>query len=186
MGRTLSPVPSDNIALPVSNLGSEHSQALRRSTDSSWSQRSRNCSDKRPPLHQNSLRGVWRHTIGIILLLATVVLWTASNFLASVGVVEGKTVTLLTDSFICRLSLLTIATPNHTLSPMSTHPSSLYCCYSSLQGGYGPVADPCTVLLVNIGPPTICLLLERKSKKPSSLTTMESPKEQVDHRIEGY
>lgn len=128
MSRTLTSVPTDNIALPVSNSGSDHSQALRRSTDSSWSQRSRNRSDQRPPLHQNSLRGVWRHTIGIILLLATVVLWTASNFLASVGAVEGKIVALQTDKLTYRLSLLTIATPSHTLSPMSTHLSSPSCC----------------------------------------------------------
>lgn len=187
MSQTLTSVPADNIALPVSNSGSDHSQqALRRSTDSSWSQRSRNCSDQRPPPHQNSLRGVWRYTIGIILLLATVVLWTASNFLASVGVVEGKTVALQTDKLICRLSLLTIATPSHTSSPTSTHLSSPSCCYSLLQGGYGPGADICTVLSVNIGPPTMCLLLERMSKKPLRLTTMKLLKEQVDQRVHGY
>lgn len=34
-----------------------------------------------------SFVGVARHTLGIILLLATVILWTASSFLASVGCV---------------------------------------------------------------------------------------------------
>ena len=90
MSPSLAPVPADNLVLPVPTLRSEHSQAVRRSTDSSWSQRSRTGSDKTPPPQQNSLTGVWRHTIGIVLLLATVILWTASNFLASVGVTVGK------------------------------------------------------------------------------------------------
>lgn len=30
-------------------------------------------------------RSPWRHTLGIVLLLFTVVLWTTSNFLASVS-----------------------------------------------------------------------------------------------------
>ena len=88
MSQSLAMVPADNFGLPVSTSGSDHNQTVRRSTDSSWSQRSRDVSDKRHSLHQNSLRGIWRHTIGIVLLLATVILWTASNFLASVGVVK--------------------------------------------------------------------------------------------------
>ncbi|CAD6593779.1 MAG: hypothetical protein ASARMPREDX12_007631 [Alectoria sarmentosa] len=83
MIRPPAPVPTDEFVLPLPNSRSEDSQADRRSTDSSWSQRSRRSSVKRPPPHQIPLRGVWRHTIGTILLLATVVLWTASNFLAS-------------------------------------------------------------------------------------------------------
>ena len=90
MSPSLAPVPADNLVLPVPTLRSEHSQVVRRSTDSSWSQRSRTGPDKMPAPEQNSLTGVWRHTIGIILLLATVILWTASNFLASVGVTVGR------------------------------------------------------------------------------------------------
>ena len=90
MSQSLVMVPADSFGLPVSTSGSENTQTMRRSTDSSWSQRSRNVSDKRDSLRQNSLRGVWRHTIGIVLLLVTVILWTASNFLASVGVIKGE------------------------------------------------------------------------------------------------
>lgn len=83
-------VPADDFGLPVATSGSDYTETMRRSTDSLWSQGSGNVSDKRDSLHQNSLRGLWRHTIGIVLLLATVILWTASNFLASVGVIKGK------------------------------------------------------------------------------------------------
>ncbi|CAF9908521.1 hypothetical protein IMSHALPRED_006696 [Imshaugia aleurites] len=83
MSGPLAPVPADDFVLPVPTSQLEDQQAGRRSTDSSWSQRSRNSADKRHPRYQEPLRGVWRHTIGIILLLATVILWTASNFLAS-------------------------------------------------------------------------------------------------------
>ena len=90
MRQSLAPVPADNSVLPVPTIRSEHSQVGRRSIDSSWSQRSRSGPDIRPPLQENPVRGVWRHTIGIVLLLATVVLWTASNFLASVGALRVK------------------------------------------------------------------------------------------------
>lgn len=166
MTQSLVMVPADNFGLPVSTSGSDHTQTMRRSTDSSWSQRLQNVSDKRDFLHQNSLRGVWRHTIGIILLLVTVILWTASNFLASVGVMRGKAVTMWTDGLPGRPSLLMTATPNHTLSLTSTHPSSRSCCFSLPQGGYGREAVLREVLLVNtISPPVICLLLGRNSRK---------------------
>ena len=45
---------------------------------------------KVPLLVKPSFAGVARHTLGILLLLATVVLWTASNFLASVSFLEMK------------------------------------------------------------------------------------------------
>lgn len=61
----------------------EDSHAGEGPMDSSLSLSSRRSSGRRPPSHQRPDRRVWRHTIGIILLLATVVLWTASNFLAS-------------------------------------------------------------------------------------------------------
>ena len=185
MSHSFAPAPADDSVLPVSTSSSDHSQAVRRSSDSSWSQRSRHGSDTRHPFHHRSLRGAWRHTIGIVLLLTTVVLWTASNFLASVGAIDGKPVAVETDKLTSRLSLLTIATPNHISLPMSTHHSSPSCCYSLLQGGYGPAADLCEVLVVNT-PPVICLLLERKSKTQLSLTMMEPPKERVGHRMSGY
>ena len=165
MSQSLVMVPADNFRLPVSTSGSDHTETMRRSTDSSWSQRSGNVSDKKHLLHQNPLRGVWRHTIGIILLLATVILWTASNFLASVGVIKGQPVEMWTDGLPHRLSLLMTATPNHTLSPTSTHPSSPCCCYLLPQGGYGREADLRMVLFVNTSPPLIRLLLGRKSRK---------------------
>lgn len=141
MSRPLAPVPADDFVLPVPISRLEGSRTGRRSTDSSWSQRSLNSSKQRPSRHQKPLHGVWRHTIGIVLLLATVVLWTASNFLASVGFIEGKSVAVCTDRLTCRPYLQTIAIPNHTLSLMSIHPSFLSCCYWLLQSGYGLAAD---------------------------------------------
>lgn len=71
-------------------------------------------SHKTPPPHQKPLRGVWRHTIGIILLLATVVLWTASNFLASTIFADDSYskpyfVTYVNSSFFSLLLLLVAA-----------------------------------------------------------------------------
>ncbi|KAF6231575.1 hypothetical protein HO173_010327 [Letharia columbiana] len=114
MSQPLAPVPADDFVLPVPNSRSEDSQAGRRSTDSSWSQRSRMSSHKTPPPHQKPLRGVWRHTIGIILLLATVVLWTASNFLASTIFADDSYskpyfVTYVNSSFFSLLLLLVAA-----------------------------------------------------------------------------
>ena len=141
MSRSLAPVPADNFALPVPSLRSEHSQVLRRSTDSLWSQKSRNRLGKKTLHHQNLLRGVWRHTIGISLLLATVVLWTASNFLASVGVVKGDHGAQDIDRSIYRLSSPTIATLSHILLLISTHRSCPSCCCLLPQGDYGPAVD---------------------------------------------
>lgn len=189
MSRPLAPVPADDFVLPVPISRSEGSQIGRRSTDSSWSQKSLNSSRKRPPPHKKPLHGVWRHTIGIILLLATVVLWTASNFLASVCFIGGKQLAVYTDRLTCRPYLRTIATPSHILSPMSIHPSSLSCCYWLLQGGCGLAADLYKVLFVDmIGPPTICLSLKRKrkSKHSSSLTMREAFKKRAGHRVVDY
>lgn len=187
MSGPLATVAADDFVLPVPTSHSEDSQEGRRPIDSSWSQRLPRTHDKRPPPHQKPLGGVWRHTIGIILLLATVFLWTASNFLASVGFVEGKQVAVYTDKLTFRLFLQTIATPNHTLLLILIHPSSLFCCYWLLQGGYGPAAALYKVLFVDvIRPPTICLLLKRRSKPLSSLTMREAFKKQADHRVAGY
>lgn len=114
MSRPLAPVPADDFVLPVPISRSEGSQIGRRSTDSSWSQRSINSSRKRPPPHKKPLHGVWRHTIGIILLLATVVLWTASNFLASTIFADDSYskpyfVTYVNSSFFSVLLLLVAA-----------------------------------------------------------------------------
>ena len=131
MSRTLTPLTSDDCVLPAPTSHMEDSHAGEGLTDSSLSLSSRRSSGRRPPSHQRPDRRVWRHTIGIILLLATVVLWTASNFLASVrSLVDGShRCPIHTKILTCRLFSRTIATPNHTLSPTSTHLSSLSCCY---------------------------------------------------------
>lgn len=171
MSRPLAPVPANDFVLPVPASPSDSSQAGRRSTESSWSQRSRRSSDKRPPPHQKPLRGVWRHTIGIILLLSTVILWTASNFLASVGFTDGILFAVCTDKLIRRPFLQMIVTPNHTLSLMSIHHSSLFCCSWLLRGDYGPAAGLYKALFEDmLGPPTICLSWNRKSKPLLNLT----------------
>ena len=186
MSGPLAPVPADDFVLPVPTSQLEDQQAGKRSTDSSWSQRSRNSADKRHPRYQEPLHGVWRHTIGIILLLATVILWTASNFLASVGFFEGTHVAIHTNGLNCRPFLQTIATPNHTSSLMSIHHSSLSCCYRLLQDGYGPAMDLYKVPFEDTGPPIICLWLKRKSKHSCSLMMREAFKKQAGHRITGY
>lgn len=100
---------------------------------------------------------------------------------------EDEQMAVHTNGLTCRLSLQTIATPNHTLSLMSIHPSSLSCYYWLLQGDYGTVADLYKVLFVNmIGPRNICLLLKRKSKLSSSLMMREACKKQAGHRVAGY
>ena len=73
-------------------LSEDHSIPLLESeSDRSASQNGRRSQSsqrrpfKGPLLAKASFAGVARHTLGIILLLTTVVLWTASNFLASVS-----------------------------------------------------------------------------------------------------
>lgn len=61
----------DGAARPALGAHSASSVFSGQSIYSAWSE------GKMPPR--------WRHTVGIILLLVTVVLWTASNFLASVS-----------------------------------------------------------------------------------------------------
>lgn len=187
MNGPLAPVPPDDFVLPVPTSHSEDSRIGRRSVDSSWSQISRNLSAKPPPPDRKPSRGVWRHTIGIILLLATVLLWTASNFLASVGFTGGEQLAVCTDRLTCRLSLQTTATPNHTLSHMSIHPSSLSCYYWLLQGGCGLAVDMYRVLFVDmIDPPTICLSLNPKSKHLLSLTMKETFKKRAGYHVAVY
>ena len=76
------PVPADEFVLPLPAAQDESTKPLRRSTDSLHSGI---YSAKPSQGGQKPARKVWRHTVGIALLLATVVMWTASNFLASVG-----------------------------------------------------------------------------------------------------
>ncbi len=187
MSRPLATVPADDFVLPVPTWHSEDSQVARGSIDSSWSQRSPRAHDERPSRHKKPPQGVWRHTIGIILLLATVFLWTASNFLASVGFIKGIQVAVYTDKPTSRLFLQTIATLNHTLSLILIRPSSLFYCSWLVQGGYGPAADLSEVLFMDvIRPPTICLSLRRRSILLSSPTMREAFKKQAGHRVAVY
>lgn len=82
MSGTVPPVPADDFVLPIPASELRTVIASRNSSDSSESKKP---SERRLSDGKTGLRGVWRHTIGIILLLATVFLWTASNFLASVS-----------------------------------------------------------------------------------------------------
>ncbi|KAL6721573.1 hypothetical protein ACLMJK_000677 [Lecanora helva] len=80
MSGLVAPIPAEDFVLPVAASRIEHADGARTSIESSASQRLLNrdiSSDKKGPW------ATWRHTIGIGLLLATVFLWTASNFLAS-------------------------------------------------------------------------------------------------------
>lgn len=85
MNGPVPPVPADDFVLPMPTSYAETVAANRKFTDSSRSQR---LYEQRVRDGQKGLQGVWRHTIGIVLLLATVILWTASNFLASVSGIE--------------------------------------------------------------------------------------------------
>ncbi len=85
MSGPVPPFSGDDFVLPIPTLHAETLAANRKSTDSS---RSQILPEQRLPDGKKGLQGVWRHTIGIMLLLATVILWTASNFLASVSGIE--------------------------------------------------------------------------------------------------
>jgi len=85
MSGLVPPVPVDDFVLPIPASHAETVATHRKSMDSSRSQRP---SEQRLADGKKGLQGVWRHTIGITLLLATVILWTASNFLASVSGIE--------------------------------------------------------------------------------------------------
>ncbi|MCJ1453647.1 hypothetical protein MMC28_003994 [Mycoblastus sanguinarius] len=80
MSGTHALVPAEDFTLPIPAPLSESEEANRRSTDSRGSHRT---SGRNPTPDKPWLRRLARHTIGIILLLTTVILWTASNFLAS-------------------------------------------------------------------------------------------------------
>ena len=82
MSYIAAPMPGDRVAVPISEYQSRDQTSSRRSHTLSFSERN-------IPLLSNrkmfSLGGIARHTLGIGLLLITVVLWTASSFLASVS-----------------------------------------------------------------------------------------------------
>ena len=85
MSGPVPPVPAEEFVLPVPASQPATTEGTRISVESSLSHRP---SDRSSSKNKTGLQGVWRHTIGIALLLATVFLWTASNFLASVGSAE--------------------------------------------------------------------------------------------------
>ena len=77
-------VLSEDHSIPL--LESEPDQSVsQNSKRSQSSSRSQLRPLQMPLLAKASFAGVARHTLGIILLLTTVVLWTASSFLASVS-----------------------------------------------------------------------------------------------------
>lgn len=77
-------IPVDDFIQPISASTLERVETARIATsaNSSTSQIRAVKSDRS---NQVSIPKFARHTLGILLLLVTVVLWTASNFLASVG-----------------------------------------------------------------------------------------------------
>jgi hypothetical protein len=75
-------VPAEDFVLPVPNTHGEETENLRKSTDSLSSQRP---AERKNHPSRKLFGGVWRHTIGVMFLLATVIMWTISNFLASVS-----------------------------------------------------------------------------------------------------
>ena len=133
------PVPADEFVLPLPAAHDESTEPLRRSTDSSHS---RTYSTKPSQGGQKPARKVWRHTVGIALLLATVVMWTASNFLASVGLNHAWfKVAEDTNGPLPRQSSPTIVTLNPTSSLISIRLSSLSYLYLSPQNDCGLVED---------------------------------------------
>lgn len=132
------PVPADEFILPFPAAHDESTEPLRRSTDSSHSG---TYFAKPSQGGQKPARKVWRHTVGIALLLATVVMWTASNFLASVGCHHVWSKVAEDTNGPSRQSSPTTVTPNPTSSLISIHLSSPFYSYLSPQNDYGPVED---------------------------------------------
>ena len=91
MSIPLPPVPADDFSLPVP---SSHANTPRASLE--VLNRPLGAESKWEP-STASMRGVARHTLGIILLFVTVFLWTVSNFLASVCIPKWLAPTISTD-----------------------------------------------------------------------------------------
>jgi len=94
--------------VPTLDEGDSHAEGSRLSTSSIMS--AQDLADVASISKKKTVGGVARRTLGIILLLTTVFLWTVSNFLASVSglaLVLVETVNLCPDD---RLFLRTILT----------------------------------------------------------------------------
>lgn len=90
---------SEDYSIPL--LESESDRSVSQSGRTSYSAlRPQSRLSKVALLAKPPFAGVARHTLGIILLLATVILWTASNFLASVSCVLELRVRATENSFI--------------------------------------------------------------------------------------
>lgn len=81
------PIPPEDFVLPNQRIISEAGEASRESTESL---RPLQSSQGSPKSASQPVKGLARHTLGIILLLVTVVLWTASNFLGSDIFADGS------------------------------------------------------------------------------------------------
>ena len=138
MSGPMPPVPADEFVLPLPAAHDESTEPLRRSMDSSHS---RTFSAMPSQGGQKSAWKIWRHTVGIVLLLATVIMWTASNFLASVGSHAWFRVAEDTNGSCSRQSSPTTVTLNPTSSLISIRLSSLSYSYLSPQNDCGPVED---------------------------------------------
>ena len=81
------PIPPDGFAIPSLPAVLEAGETSRESTESLRELQSPENSSKPAKIR---VKGLARHTLGIILLLVTVVLWTASNFLGSDIFADGS------------------------------------------------------------------------------------------------
>lgn len=125
-----------SISDPDFDLNDQLNNSERQSLISSTSHKS---SFSSRFLHWLSLMRFARHTLGIVFLLVTVLLFTTSNFLASVSFPATTHDHIIDWS---RLYFPIIHTPNHISSLTSTlrfFPSSSSCL---LSGDYGPFVDP--------------------------------------------
>ena len=82
MAIPLPPIPPDDFAVPTPSTDLEVAEAHRGSNESLRPQQGSLGEIKSTRI---PIAGLARHTLGIILILVTVVLWTVSNFLASVS-----------------------------------------------------------------------------------------------------
>ena len=85
MNAPLPPMPPDDLRVSISSGRSRSPDTGRKSSESLRLDSRRAVSET---IAKAPMKKLARHTVGIILLLVTVVLWTASNFLASVCVLS--------------------------------------------------------------------------------------------------
>ena len=131
-------MPTNPVALPDPESYQNYSTLLSRSNSMPTSERNGLTIDN---MQRSSLGGIARHTLGIGLLLVTVILWTASSFLASVSSVSHRRriLTLFyssADKSATRRSSRIILTRNPIFLSISIHAFSLLFCSLTLSKDY--------------------------------------------------